>query len=132
MPAPPAPDPLVLVVEDNPANLLLVQAVLKRSGYQLASARSAEEAESLLRSIRPYVILMDVRLPGEDGLSLTKRLKSDPATASIPIVALTAYAMRGDEQAALAAGCNGYLTKPIDTTRFADQLRTILEASSRS
>jgi two-component system cell cycle response regulator len=132
MSAPPAPDPLVLVVEDNPANLLLVQAVLKRSGYQLASARSAEEAESLLRSIRPYVILMDVRLPGEDGLSLTKRLKSDPATASIPIVALTAYAMRGDEQAALAAGCNGYLTKPIDTTRFADQLRTILEASSRS
>lgn len=84
--------PLVLVVEDNPANLLLARAVLERDGYRILAARSTEEARRYLDIVRPSLILMNIQLPGEDGLSLSQQLKADPATASIRLVALTAHA----------------------------------------
>src|SRR5205085_8949441 len=106
---------LILVVEDNEANQMLVRAVLELEGYQVELADSATEAVEQLSRVRPDLILMDVQLPGEDGLSLTRRLKADPATSAIPVVALTAHAMNGDRESALEAGCAGYISKPIDT-----------------
>jgi CheY-like chemotaxis protein len=108
----------ILVVEDNPANMLLVVALLERAGLRSAQASSAEEARRLIETTYPDLILMDIQLPGEDGLSLTRELKSSPITAHIPIIALTAHAMKGDEVQAIAAGCDGYLAKPIDTRNF--------------
>jgi CheY-like chemotaxis protein len=105
----------ILVVDDNPANSKLARIVLVAAGHDVVTAADAEEARAALGERRPDLILMDLQLPGMDGLELTRRLKADPVTASIPVVALTAYAMRGDEERALAAGCTGYLTKPIDT-----------------
>lgn len=122
--------PLVLVVEDNPANLLLACAVLARAGYRTLEACSAEEALDCLRSARPDLILMDIQLPGQDGLALTRQLKADPATAAIPVVALTAHAMVDDEQKARAAGCDGYLTKPINTRALPQQVAAVLRARS--
>ena len=117
---------LVLVVEDNPANLVLTQALLRRAGHRVAGAGSATEATERLREALPDLILMDIQLPGEDGLSLTRRLKADPRTAAIPVVALTAHAMSGDSAEALAAGCSGYITKPIDTRAFPEQVGSFL------
>jgi CheY-like chemotaxis protein len=105
----------ILVVDDNPANLKLVRILLSGEGYDVRVAADAEEALSVLRGFRPRLILMDLQLPGMDGLALTARLKAEPATRDIEIIALTAYAMKGDEERARAAGCDGYITKPIDT-----------------
>jgi CheY-like chemotaxis protein len=105
----------ILVVDDNPANLKLVRVLLTCEGYEVRVAADAEEALVVLRQFRPRLILMDLQLPGMDGLALTRRLKGDAATRSITVVALTAYAMKGDTQKALEAGCDGYITKPIDT-----------------
>jgi CheY-like chemotaxis protein len=105
----------ILIVDDNQVNLKLVRVVLASEGYDVRTAADAEEALGALRQWRPRLILMDLQLPGMDGLELTRRLKADPATRDIVIVAITAYAMKGDEQKALAAGCDGYITKPIDT-----------------
>jgi CheY-like chemotaxis protein len=109
---------LILVVEDNEANQMLVRAVLELEGYRVVLAGSAPEALELLKQSSPDLILMDVQLPGEDGLSLTRRLKHDPATAAIPVVALTAHAMTGDRELAMDAGCAGYIPKPINTRTF--------------
>jgi len=117
---------LILVVEDNEANQLLTSAVLEREGYRVAVAATVSEALKQLHACTPDLILMDVHLPGQDGLSLTRKLKADPATARIPIVALTAYAMVGDREHALAAGCAGYIPKPIDTRTFGDQVRQFM------
>lgn len=117
---------LVLIVEDNPANLLLARAVLKRAGFRTLEARSAEEALDILRTNRPDTILMDIQLPDLDGLALTRQLKADPATAAIPILALSARAMPEDRARALVAGCDGYLTKPISTRTLADQVAAAL------
>lgn len=117
---------LILVVEDNEANQLLTSAVLEREGYRVAVAATASEALERLHACTPNLILMDVHLPGLDGLSLTRQLKADPRTARIPIVALTAYAMIGDREQALAAGCAGYIPKPIDTRTFGDQVRQFM------
>lgn len=117
---------VILVVEDNDANQLLTQAVLELNGYRVDSAASASEAIDYLRSTTPDLILMDVHLPGLDGLSLTRQLKADPATAGIPVVALTAHAMRGDREMALDAGCVGYIAKPIEVRTFAGQIRAFL------
>jgi CheY-like chemotaxis protein len=111
--------PAILVIEDNPYNMMLVVAVLERAGLRSAQASSAEEARRFLETVHPDVILMDIQLPGEDGLSLTRELKTSPTTAHIPIIALTAHAMKGDEVQALAAGCDAYVAKPIDTRTFA-------------
>jgi len=117
---------LILVVDDNDAGLLLVRAVLELDGFRVDSAGSSEEVLERLNARVPDLILMDVQLPGQDGLSLTRQLKADPATATIPIVALTAHAMAGDREQALAAGCSGYLSKPIDTRTLGAQVRQFL------
>jgi CheY-like chemotaxis protein len=120
--------PRVLVVEDNEVNQMLVRAVLEREGYRVEMvASSAEAFDSVHRSL-PDLILMDIQLPGEDGLSLTRRLKADPSTARVAIVALTAHAMEGDREQALSAGCVGYISKPIDTRMFGQQIRQFISA----
>jgi CheY-like chemotaxis protein len=105
----------ILVVDDNPTNLKLVTYLVKANGYDVDAAADAEAALAAITSKRPDLILMDLQLPGIDGLELTRRLKTDPAPADIRIIAVTAYAMKGDQERALAAGCDGYVTKPIDT-----------------
>jgi CheY-like chemotaxis protein len=122
----------VLVVEDEESSLELVTAVLEQIGHQVSGARSAEEAVDLLRSSRPAVVLVDIRLPGQDGLALTRQLKADPATATIPVVALTAHARTEDREAALAAGCSYWITKPLDTHLLAHTLRQVLKGSGGS
>jgi len=118
----------ILVIEDNPKNLKLVRDVLTFSGFEVIEATYAEEALSILEHSQPRMILMDLQLPGMDGLTLTRRLKADPATAGIAIVALTAHAMKGDEQKARAAGCDGYITKPINTRTLHTELVHLLAA----
>lgn len=105
----------VMIVDDNEQNLKLARIVLAAGGYEIRTANDAEQALALLESFTPRLILMDLQLPGMDGLELTRRLKADPRRSHIVIVALTAYAMKGDEEKARAAGCDGYITKPIDT-----------------
>lgn len=105
----------ILIVDDHPQNLKLARLILAGEGYEVRTAGDAEEALNVLAAFTPRLILMDLQLPGMDGLQLTRQLKSDPATNGIQIVALTAYAMKGDEENAFAAGCDGYITKPIDT-----------------
>ena len=124
--------PCILVVEDNPANMMLVVAVLERAGLRSAEAISAEEARRLIETVHPDVVLMDIQLPGEDGLSLTRELKSNPATAHIPIIALTAHAMKGDEVQAIAAGCDAYIAKPIDTHAFVPFVAQFLPARAET
>lgn len=111
-------NPRVLVVEDNRMNMELACGILESRGLGVLRATSAAEALAILRIERPALILMDIELPGQDGLSLTRQLKSDPATRGIAIVALTAYAMRGDRERALQAGCSAYLAKPIEIREF--------------
>jgi two-component system, cell cycle response regulator DivK len=122
---------IVLLIEDNEANSMLATAVLEQEGFHVEVAGSAAEAKRLLRAVIPAVILMDVQLPGEDGLTYTRELQSSRATSRIPIVALTAHAMAGDRERALKAGCAGYLSKPIDTRTFAAQLRKVLDGRHR-
>ena len=113
-----ASHPKVLLVEDNPLNLELATDLLEASGFEVISAQTGEAGIKLAREAQPDLILMDLSLPGMDGIEATKALKADPQTSGIPIVAVTAHAMKGDEQKALAAGCEGYVTKPIDTRMF--------------
>ena len=105
----------ILIVDDNATNLKLVAYLMKANGYTVDTALEAEAAIVAIRANHPDVILMDIQLPGIDGLELTRRLKADAATRDIVIVAVTAYAMKGDQDKALAAGCDDYITKPIDT-----------------
>jgi CheY-like chemotaxis protein len=118
--------PLILVVEDNLTNQLLTSSVLEREGFQVVLAESSEDALRLLTANRPDLILMDVQLPGTDGLTFTRALKAAPETAGIPVVALTAHAMNGDREDALAAGCAGYISKPINTRTFGAQVQRFL------
>lgn len=120
----------ILLVEDNPANQLLSLTVLEQEGFTVDVAESAVEVIRRLHANRPDIILMDVQLPGQDGLSLTRELKADLAYSSIPIVALTGHAMIGDREEALAAGCAGHITKPIDIDVFGDQVRGFLKLAS--
>ena len=105
----------LLIVDDNVTNLKLVRVLLAREGYAVRTATDAEEALAVLQEFVPRLILMDIQLPGMDGLELTRRIKADPRTRDTMIVALTAYAMKGDYERILAAGCDGYVAKPIDT-----------------
>src|SRR6266567_6823420 len=116
----------VLLVEDNPVNLQLARFLLEASGFVVHAADSASIALDKASSLLPDLILMDVELPGMDGLEATRHLKADPDTAHIPVVALTANAMHGDRERCLDAGCAGYITKPIDTNDFANQVRGYL------
>ena len=110
------PGESILVVDDEPANLRLLTVLLSRNGYQVHEARTAEEALEIVAKIHPRLVLADIQLPGMDGLEMTRQLKSNPETKDIVVVAVTAFAMKGDEQKALDAGCDGYITKPIDVT----------------
>ncbi|MBK7865123.1 MAG: response regulator [Archangiaceae bacterium] len=114
----------VLVVDDNPQNLKLARVLLEAEGYQVQGAVDAAQAEHALAGFDARLVLMDLQLPDLDGLELTRRLKADPRHAGRKVVALTAYAMKGDRERALAAGCDGYLSKPIDSELF---LRTVAE-----
>src|SRR5476649_2381020 len=108
----------ILIIEDNLLNLELATDLLEANGFVVSSAQTAEEGLRIARELLPDLVLMDFSLPGMDGLTATKNLKADPATLQISVVGLTANAMKGDAEAALAAGCDGYLTKPIDTRTF--------------
>jgi CheY-like chemotaxis protein len=105
----------ILVVDDNPTNLKLLRLLLSGESYAVRTAGDAGEALGVLKEFRPRLILLDLQMPGMDGFELARRLKSDAATQDIVIVALTAYAMKGDEERAREAGCDGYVSKPIDT-----------------
>jgi CheY-like chemotaxis protein len=122
----------ILVVDDNPTNLKLLSFILTSKGYDIRTAVDAESALAVLESFRPRLILMDIQLPGMDGLELTRRLKADPATRDVVIVAVTASAMKGDEERARAAGCDGYIAKPIDTRNLADSVASYLGAGGRA
>jgi CheY-like chemotaxis protein len=113
----------ILIVDDNRDNVRLAQLLLECEGYAVETAEDAEQALALLRSCRPDLILMDIQLPGMDGLDLTRRLRTVEELKKVRIVALTAYAMQGDEENALSAGCDGYITKPIDTRAFPALIR---------
>lgn len=112
----------ILIVDDHVPNLKLAAEVLRWSGYETDLAVDAEAALDRIRQAPPDLILMDIALPGTDGLTLTRRLKAGDATKGIRIIALTASAMKGDEQKALDAGCDAYITKPLDTRKLADQV----------
>ena len=116
----------VLIVEDNPLNMELATDLLEAAGFHVLGATTGERGIELARQAHPDVILMDVDLPGMNGLDATRVLKADAGTRNIPVAALTAFAMAGDEGKAQAAGCVGYLTKPIDTRQFAGQVMAIL------
>ena len=115
----------ILLIEDNAVNRRLAQFLLKSQGYEVWEVTSAPEAFAALKDRRPDLILMDIQLPGMDGLTATKQLKEDPATRDIPVLAVTSYAMKGDEAKAFEAGCSGYVTKPIDKKLF---LETVAKA----
>jgi len=120
----------ILVVDDNPTNLKLVSDVLEFEGYDILKAVDAEQAQVVLADTIPDLILMDIALPGMDGLTLTRKLKADERTRYIRIAALTAFAMKGDEQKARDAGCDGYITKPIDTRKLPEQVAEILQCTA--
>jgi CheY-like chemotaxis protein len=119
---------LVLVVEDNERNLKLVRDVLEFAGYQVISAMSAEAGLSLAHERTPDLVLMDLQLPGIDGVEALRQLRSSPQTKHLPVVAVTAFAMREDRERALAAGFDGYLEKPISVRELPEQVRHFLAA----
>jgi CheY-like chemotaxis protein len=119
----------ILVVDDNITNMKLLRVLLATEGYDVRTAVDAKEALAILGEFRPRLILMDVQLPGMSGLELTKQLKADAPTRDIIVVAVTAYAMKGDEERARAAGCDGYLSKPIDTRTLATVVAKHLSAA---
>ena len=119
----------ILIVEDNPTNMTLAVHVLESAGYTVITAMDAEAGLALARSELPELILMDIQLPGMDGLAATAQLKGDPSTRSIPVIALTALAMKGDEERIRAAGCDGYIAKPLAYKEFLAVIRDHLVKS---
>ena len=115
---------MILIVEDEPKNLTLLRDLLQVSGYSTIEATDGKQGVELARSKKPDLILMDIMMPEMDGLEATRILKADAATANIPILALTSYAMKGDEERILEAGCDGYLAKPFDIKKL---LKTVGE-----
>jgi two-component system, cell cycle response regulator DivK len=122
--------PLLLIVEDNASNMKLARDLLTHAGYGTLEARTGEEALALARAEGPDMILMDIQLPGMDGLEALAELRSDPATAAIPVVAFTAFAMKDDRERLLAAGFDGYLEKPISVRTFAAQVGELLTSAN--
>jgi CheY-like chemotaxis protein len=119
---------MILIVEDSALNLKVVQTVLKPHGYQLVTAVDGEEAIQVATRMQPDLVLMDMQLPKISGYEATQTLKSQPATAHIPVVALTAHAMTEEREKAMSSGCDGYITKPVDTRALPGQVRQYLDA----
>ena len=122
----------IVLVEDNPANGKLATLVLRQSGHEAILATDAAEGIRLAQEIQPDLILMDIQLPGMDGLTATQILKANSRTRHIKVVALTAFAMKGDEERIREAGCDGYIPKPIRYKAFLDTIRALLEDGQRS
>jgi two-component system cell cycle response regulator DivK len=120
----------ILLVEDNAANMTLATFLLQSAGYEVISATDAETAVGLARTQSPALILMDIQLPGMDGLQATAQLRAHDSTSAIPVVALTALAMKGDAERILAAGCNGYIAKPLDYKSFLATVATYFETAA--
>lgn len=117
----------VLIVDDNHMNMELVSYMLEADGFEVSAVNDAPTALQVIPDRKPDLILMDIQLPGMDGLELTRRLKDDASTSGIVVVAFTAYAMKGDEAKMLAAGCDAYISKPINVGTFVAQVRTCLQ-----
>ena len=124
-----ADDILILYVEDNPDNRLLIRRILGAEGYQVAEAENATQALELIETIDPNLILMDINMPDIDGYTLTSRMKQNPKLADVSIIALTANVMKGDRERTLAAGCDGYIQKPIDVDLLPEQINRFLKKS---
>jgi CheY-like chemotaxis protein len=122
----PAETDLIYVIEDNPSNLRLVSDLLASRGYQVASSASGEEGLQALKFSTPHLILIDIQLPGMDGLQVARLVRASPGMRDVPILALTAHAMKGDEERAREAGCDGYMTKPINTTEFLGEVARLI------
>ncbi|PKP56248.1 response regulator [Candidatus Atribacteria bacterium HGW-Atribacteria-1] len=120
----------ILVVEDNEINMYLCSRILKSSGYEVIEARSGEEGVELTIKGKPDLIIMDIQLPGIDGLEATRRIRESEADGEIPIIALTSYAMAGDRKKALKAGCTGYIEKPINPETFISEIKKFLEVKN--
>lgn len=121
----------ILIIEDNATNRRLTQAMLKKGGHKSLVADNADEGLRIVREERPDLVLMDIQLPGMDGLTATRHLKADPDTAAIPVIALTAFAMKGDDERMRAAGCNGYVVKPIRYREFLQTVKRLLAEPAR-
>ena len=121
----------ILVVDDNLDNRELTQILLECEGFEVRLAEDAPQALRMFETYRPKLILVDVQMPGMDGLELTRRLRRDPSSQDVIVVALSAYAMAAEKVNALAAGCDGYITKPINTRTFASAVRRYLEVPAR-
>jgi len=117
----------ILIVDDTPVNLKLTRMLLEHEGFNVRTAASAEDALGVLETFHPRLVLADIQLPGIDGLEMTRRIKADSRNHDVLVIALTAYAMKGDEEKAMQAGCDGYITKPIDTRTLGDRLRAHLD-----
>jgi len=124
--------PTVLVIEDNKDNFKILAYALQRSGYTVLAAETGEEGLELALAERPAFILMDINLPGMDGIETTKKIRSSGIDGKIPIVAITSYAMTGDRERTLAAGCDGYIEKPIDPMTIVAQIEGIIGARVKS
>lgn len=116
----------VLIIEDNKDNLRIVKYALERSGYEVVSSERGEEGVVLALKERPSFILMDINLPGIDGIETTKRIRQSEADGDVPIIAITSYAMTGDRERIIAAGCSGYIEKPIDPLTIVEQIHKLL------
>jgi len=116
----------VLVIEDNKDNLKIITYALRRAGYTVIAAELGEEGFALALQERPYFILMDINLPGMDGIETTRRIRESEVNGKIPIIAITSYAMTGDRERIMTAGCNGYIEKPIDPLLIVEQIHEIL------
>ena len=121
----------ILLVEDNPMNLELARDILVAEGYEVSVATSGLEALERIKVRKPSLVIMDIQLPSMDGLTVTKILKSDPATKEIPVIALTAYAMKGDEEKMKEAGCVDYVPKPLDIRKFKSVVAKHLRVESK-
>jgi len=117
---------LILVIEDSPINMALTTAILENAGHSIVQAETAAQGIEMARRRRPALILMDVQLPDIDGLAATRILKTDPNTREMPVIALTAMAMKGDEAEALQAGCDGYVSKPIRYKELLAEMERVL------
>ncbi|MEG4912557.1 response regulator, partial [Microcoleus sp. B13-B4] len=118
--------PLILLAEDNEANITTISSYLKAKGYRILLAKNGEEAIALAKSENPNLILMDIQMPGMDGLEAMQQIRCDPNLVDLPIVALTALAMTGDRDRCLAAGANDYLTKPVKLKQLASTIQQLL------